>query len=68
MIRTLEFEHDYLVNNIHVLESAGVDKKNTCIVAKEYKLLDNYNDGLHRVGIKSFEIKVNKTDDDLLKK
>lgn len=58
-----EFEHDYLVNNIYVLESAGVEQKNICIVAKKYKLLDNYIDGLHRVGIKSFEIKANKTDD-----
>ena len=58
-----EFEHDYLVNSIHVLESAGVVQNNICIVAKTHKLLDNYIDGLHRVGIKSFKIKANKTDD-----
>ena len=58
-----ELEHDYLVNNIHVLESAGVEQKNICIVAKKYKQLDNYIDELNRVGIKSFEIKENKTDE-----
>ena len=60
---TPEEELDYLVNRIHELEAAGVEQKNICIVARTHKLLDNYIAGLQRAGIKSFEIKANKTDD-----
>ena len=60
---TLEEELDYLVSRIHELEASGVEQKNICIVARTHKLLDNYIAGLQRAGIKSFEIKANKTDD-----
>ena len=52
-----------MVKRIHELESTGVEQKNICIVARTHKLLDNYIAGLQRAGIKSFEIKANKTDD-----
>lgn len=60
---TPEEELDYLVSKIHELETAGVEQKNICIVARTHKLLDSYIAGLQRAGIKSFEIKANKTDD-----
>ena len=60
---TPEEELDYLVSRIHELETAGVEQKNICIVARTHKLLDSYIAGLQRAGIKSFEIKANKTDD-----
>ena len=60
---TPEKELDYLVNKIHELATAGVEQKNICIVARTHKLLDSYIAGLQRAGIKSFEIKANKTDD-----
>lgn len=60
---TSEEELDYLVSRIHELESSGVEQKNICIVARTHKLLDNYIAGLQRAGIKSYEIKANKTDD-----
>lgn len=60
---TPEEELDYLVSKIHELETAGVEQKNICIVARTHKLLDSYIAGLQTAGIKSFEIKANKTDD-----
>lgn len=60
---TPEEELDYLISRIHELETAGVEQKNICIVARTHKLLDSYIAGLQRAGIKSFEIKANKTDD-----
>lgn len=60
---TPEKELDYLVSRIHELETAGIEQKNICIVARTHKLLDSYIAGLQRAGIKSFEIKSNKTDD-----
>ncbi len=60
---TPEEELDYIVNKIKELEASGVEQKNICIVARTHKLLDNYISGLQRAGIKSFEIKANKTDD-----
>ena len=60
---TPEEELDYLVSRIHELETAGIEQKNICIVARTHKLLDSYIAGLQRAGIKSFEIKANKTDD-----
>lgn len=60
---TPEEELDYLVSKIHELETVGVEQKNICIVARTHKLLDSYIAGLQRAGIKSFEIKANKTDD-----
>ena len=60
---TPEEELDYLVSKIHELETAGVEQKNICIVARTHKLLDSYIAGLQSAGIKSFEIKANKTDD-----
>lgn len=60
---TPEKELDYLVSRIHELETAGIEQKNICIVARTHKLLDSYIAGLQRAGIKSFEIKANKTDD-----
>jgi len=64
---TPEEELDYLVSKIHELETAGVEQKNICIVARTHKLLDSYIAGLQRAGIKSFEIKANKTMTELLK-
>ena len=58
-----EQELDYIVNTINELVTTGADQKNICIVARTHKLLDNYIAGLQRAGIKSFEIKANKTDD-----
>lgn len=43
--------------------SGFIAEKNICIVARTHILLDNYIAGLQREGIKSFEIKANKTDD-----
>lgn len=43
---TPEEELDYLVKRIHELEPTGVEQKNICIVARTYKLLDNYIAGL----------------------
>ena len=60
---TPEEELDYIVNKIKELEAGGVEQKNICIVARTHELLDNYISGLQRSGIKSFEIKANKTDD-----
>ena len=60
---TPEEELDYIVSRIKELEVSGVEQKNICIVARTHKLLDNYISGLQRSGIKSFEIKANKTDD-----
>lgn len=60
---TPEKELDYLVSRIHELETSGIEQKNICIVARTHKLLDSYIAGLQRAGIKSFEIKSNKTDD-----
>ena len=60
---TPEEELNFIVNKIKELEATGVEQKNICIVARTHRLLDNYISGLQRAGIKSFEIKANKTDD-----
>ncbi len=60
---TPEEELDFIVKKIKELEATGVEQKNICIVARTHRLLDNYVAGLQRAGIKSFEIKANKTDD-----
>lgn len=60
---TPEEELDFLVTKIKDMEANGIEQKNICIVARTHKLLDNYIAGLQRAGIKSFEIKANKTDD-----
>ncbi|RKM63015.1 ATP-dependent helicase [Butyrivibrio sp. XB500-5] len=60
---TPEEELDFIVKKIKELEANGVEQKNICIVARTHRLLDNYVAGLQRAGIKSFEIKANKTDD-----
>ena len=60
---TPEEEMRFIVSKIRDLEAQGVEQKNICIVARTHKLLDNYIAGLQREGIKSFEIKANKTDD-----
>ena len=60
---TPEDELGFLVTKIKDMETNGIEQKNICIVARTHKLLDNYIDGLQRAGIKSFEIKANKTDD-----
>lgn len=59
---TPEDELDFLVTKIKDLETNGIEQKNIWIVARTHKLLDNYIAGLQRAGIKSFEIKANKTD------
>ena len=51
------------MTKIKDMEANGIEQKNICIVARTHKLLDNYIAGLQRAGIKSFEIKANKTDD-----
>lgn len=58
-----EQELDYIINKIRELETQGVEQKNICIVARTHRLLDNYISGLQNAGIKSYEIKANKTDD-----
>ena len=60
---TPEDELDFLVTKINDMETNGIEQKNICIVARTHKLPDNYIAGLQRAGIKSFEIKGNKTDD-----
>lgn len=60
---TPEQEMEFIINKIHELETSGVDQKNICIVARTHRLLDNYISGLQNAGIKSFEIRANKTDD-----
>lgn len=60
---TPEEELNFIVNKIKELEATGVEQKNICIVARTHRLLDTYISGLQRAGIKSFEIKANKTDD-----
>lgn len=59
----LESELEYIVKHIKDMEATGVELKNICIVARTHKLLDNYIAGLQQVGIRSYEIKSNKTDD-----
>lgn len=58
-----EQELKFIVDKIRELESYGVEQKNICIVARTHKLLDNYIASLQSYGIKSYEIKANKTDD-----
>lgn len=60
---TPEQEMKYIIEKIRGLEASGVSQKDICIVARTHKLLDNYIAGLQSEGIKSFEIKANKTDD-----
>ena len=60
---TPEQEMKYIIEKIRDLEASGVSQKDICIVARTHKLLDNYIAGLQSEGIKSFEIKANKTDD-----
>lgn len=60
---TPEEELNFLVTKIKNMEASGIEQKNICIVARTHKLLDNYIAGLQRAGVKSFEIKANKTDD-----
>lgn len=60
---TPEQELEFLVTKIKGMEASGIEQKNICIVARTHRLLDNYIAGLQRVGIRSFEIKANKTDD-----
>lgn len=60
---TPELEMGYIIRKIRELEAAGAEQKNICIVARTHRLLDNYVSGLQNAGIKSYEIKANKTDD-----
>lgn len=60
---TPEEELNFLITKIKNMKASGIEQKNICIVARTHKLLDNYIAGLQRAGIKSFEIKANKTDD-----
>lgn len=60
---SLEAELEYIISKIKELEASGVEQKNICIVARTHKLLDNYIEGLQKAGMRSFEIKSNKTDD-----
>lgn len=60
---TPEQEMNFIIGKIHELEAYGVDQKSICIVARTHRLLDNYISGLQNAGIKSYEIKANKTDD-----
>ena len=58
-----EDELKFIIDKIAELESAGVDQKNICIVARTKNQIKDYSAGLQAKGIKSFEIKANKTDD-----
>lgn len=62
---TLENELEFIIKRIKNMEASGVELKNICIVARTHKLLDNYIVGLQQSGIRSYEIKSNKTDDRL---
>lgn len=58
-----EEELDFIISKLKQLATAGVDYKNICIVARTHKLLDGYIAGLSKEGIRSYEIKKNRTDD-----
>jgi len=58
-----EEELKYIIDRIKDIESNGGDIRNICIVARTHKLIDNYIIGLQEAGIRSYEIKNNKTDD-----
>ncbi len=57
---TSEEELDYLVSGIHELEASGVEQKISVSQQEHVNCLITI---LQRAGIKSFEIKANKTDD-----
>lgn len=59
----LENELEFIIKKIKDMEVSGVELKNICIVARTHKLLDNYIVGLQQAGMRSYEIKSNKTDD-----
>lgn len=60
---TPEEELEFIVKEIKDLESAGIQRKDICIVARTHKLINGYKDGLRNNGIDVFEITTNKVDD-----
>jgi superfamily I DNA/RNA helicase len=61
--KTMNDEHDFIVNEIATLTNSGVRLKDICLVARTHKLLNDYIGKLLNAGIKVYEIKRNKLDD-----
>ena len=56
-------EFNFVLKEIKGLIDSGVSARNICVVARTHKLLDNYISPFAASGIRCFEIKGNKTDD-----
>lgn len=56
-------EMDSVISDIKKLNSNGVLLKNICIVARTHRLIEDYAAQLTQNGIRSYEVKRNKTDD-----
>lgn len=55
-------EFQYVVNEIEMLKESGISLNDICIVARTKKLVDDYIAQFTKVGIRSYAIKRNKTD------
>lgn len=60
---TANKEFDAVLSEIKSLVASGVAIKNICVVARTHKLLEDYIAQFTSNGIRSFEIKRNKSDD-----
>lgn len=56
-------EFDYILNEVKNLQDSGVALSDICIVARTKKLLGDYIALLTKSGIRSYEIKTEKSDD-----
>ena len=56
-------EFDYILNEIKKLNANGVALNNICVVARTHKLLEDYLALFTKNGVRSYEIRSNKTDD-----
>lgn len=61
--KTANEEFGAVLSEIKNLVSSGIAIKNICVVARTHKLLDDYIAQFTSNGIRSFEIKRNKSDD-----
>ena len=56
-------EYDYIIKEIIMLTSSGVQMKDICLVARTHSLLNEYKMVLPNAGIRVYEIKRTKLDD-----
>lgn len=61
--RSATEELEFIITQLKELKEQGSDLKNICIVARTHRLLDDYIVQLNKMGIKTYEIKRNKTED-----